>query len=87
MALIPQEPGQGSRHFCFIQAKLLEQSSLIVHSGLQFGGLPSKLGKQEHDGIPRRFLHCEFGPHGDGTHGSLVSIEGTVSLTENELHF
>lgn len=39
-APIPQEPKQGFSHFSLIQAKLLGQSGLIVHSGLQFGGLP-----------------------------------------------
>lgn len=40
MAEMPQEPGQGSRHFSLIQAKFEGQSALIVHSGLQFGGEP-----------------------------------------------
>lgn len=39
-APIPQDPGQGSTHFSLIQAKLLGHSELILHSGLQFGGLP-----------------------------------------------
>lgn len=39
-APIPQDPGQGSRHFSLIQAVMLEHSELILHSGLQLGGLP-----------------------------------------------
>lgn len=39
-ALIPQDPGQGSMHFSRIQALLLIHSEFILHSGLQFGGLP-----------------------------------------------
>lgn len=72
-ALIPQEPGHGSRHFWLMQAKLLAHSSFIVHSGLQLGGLPSKLAWQEQDGIPLRLRQTEFGPQGDGMHGSLSS--------------
>ena len=36
----PQEPGHGSLHFSFMHALLLGQSGFMVHSGLQFGGLP-----------------------------------------------
>lgn len=39
-ALVPQEPGQGSVHFSRIQARLLAHSELMLHSGLQLGGLP-----------------------------------------------
>lgn len=39
-------------HLLLIQAKLLEHSELIVHSGRQFGGLPKKLERQEQDGVP-----------------------------------
>lgn len=37
----PQEPGHGSLHFSRMQAKLLGHSALKVHSGRQFGGLPT----------------------------------------------
>lgn len=84
LAFNPQEPGHGSLHFWLMQARLLAQSSLIVHSGLQFGGLPSKFGKQEHDGLLRRFWHCELGPHGEGTHGSLWG-SGGCSWTKKKL--
>jgi hypothetical protein len=39
-ALKPQLPGHGSTHFSRIQARLLEHSEFIWHSGLQFGGDP-----------------------------------------------
>lgn len=48
VALIPQVPGQGSAHFCFMQAWLRGHSELLTHSGLHPGGLPIKSGKQEH---------------------------------------
>ena len=37
----PHDPGHGSLHFSRIQARLLGHSGLMVHSGLQFGGLPT----------------------------------------------
>lgn len=40
-ALVPHEPGQGSLHFSRIQARLLGHSGLMMHSGLQFGGVPT----------------------------------------------
>lgn len=49
---------------------MLGHSGLIVHSGRQFGGVPIKLAKQEQEGAPPISRHCEFGPHGDGKHGS-----------------
>lgn len=49
---------------------MLGHSGLIVHSGRQFGGVPIKLAKQEQEGEPPISRHCEFGPHGVGTHGS-----------------
>lgn len=74
----PQEPGQGSRHFSLIQDKILGHSALMVHSGLQLGGEPAYSGKQEHDGIPPLSLHCEYGPHGEGRHGSVITWTGLV---------
>lgn len=71
-APVPQEPGQGSTHFSRMQALLLGHSELITHSGRQFGGDPRYDGKQEQDGLFPAFLHCEFGPHGEGTQGSLT---------------
>lgn len=63
------DPGQGSLHFILIQAKLYGHSLLVMHSGLQFGGDPMNCGRQEHAGDSPWTLHCEFGPHGDGTQG------------------
>lgn len=52
-----------------MQAKLLEQSVLTVHSGRQFGGMPKKFCWQEQTGLSLRTRHSEFGPQGDGKHG------------------
>lgn len=68
-APVPHEPGHGSLHFSRIHAKLLGHSELIVHSGRQFGGCPRYPTWHEHDGDPPISLHCEYKPHGDGTHG------------------
>lgn len=46
---------------------------MIVHSGLQFGGLPMNVGRHEQDGVPPTSRHCAFEPQGDGTHG-LIAI-------------
>lgn len=62
----PQACTQGSLHFCATQASVAGHSALIVHSGLQLGGAPMKLGWQLHAGISPDFTHIEFGPHGDG---------------------
>lgn len=56
-ALKPHDPGQGSRHFSFWQAKFPGHSSFMTHSGLQFGGLPTKLGKQEQAGVLPTIRH------------------------------
>ena len=80
-AMMPHEPGQGSLHLCCMQAILAEHSALIVHSGLQFGGLPLYVGKQEHDGTPPISRHSENMPQGDGMHGSLVTSLTTGGLT------
>lgn len=68
-ASIPQVPGQGSWHFCEIQAWFWGHSELPTHSGLHDGGLPKKLGWQEHTAWPLVTLHTLFGPHGDGSQG------------------
>lgn len=65
-ALDPQVPGQGSLHFWLMQAKWLAHSVLLTHSGLQFGGEPTKPWRQEHDGESPVTRHSAFGPHGDG---------------------
>lgn len=70
-AFWPHVPGQGSTHFRLIHAKLFGHSLLLMHSGLQFGGVPINSGKQEQDGESPVTLHCEFGPHGDGWQGFI----------------
>lgn len=79
---MPHKPGQGSLHFCRMQAILAGHSALIVHSGLQFGGLPLYVGKQEHDGIPPISRHSENAPQGDGIHGSLTTSFTMGGFTE-----
>jgi hypothetical protein len=68
-ASIPQVPGQGSWHFCEMQAWFWGHSELTTHSGLHDGGLPKKFGWQEHTAWPLVMRHTLFGPHGDGSHG------------------
>lgn len=75
-AIWPQIPGQGSLHFLFKQAKWFAHSLLLTHSGLQFGGDPSKSGKQEHEGELPWTLHIEFSPQGLGKQGSFGSANG-----------
>lgn len=65
----PQEPGQGSLHFSVIQAMVEGQSVLTTHSGLQLGGDPMKLGRQEQAGWLPTARHSELGPQGEGIHG------------------
>lgn len=72
----PHEPGHGSLHFWFMQARLLEHSALIVHSGRQFGGTPIKLLRHEHEGDPLISLHWLLGPQGDGSHGFIKTACG-----------
>lgn len=52
-----------------------------MHSGLQFGGVPRYVGKQEHDGIPPISRHSANAPQGDGIHGSFTVTSSTGSLT------
>lgn len=49
-AFAPHDPGQGSLHFSLMQAKLLEHSEFMLHSGLQLGGVPIYPSRQEQDG-------------------------------------
>ena len=64
----PHGLGQGSTHFWFSQAKLDGHSLLKIHSGLQFGGFPIWLGRQEHTACLFIWRHWLFGPQGDGEH-------------------
>lgn len=56
-----------------MHAKVFEQSLLLIHSGLQFGAVPMKSGKQEHDGESLFTWHRALGPQGDGWHGFFGS--------------
>lgn len=42
-----------------------------MHSGLQLGGVPIICDEHEQTGTVFLTLHSEFGPHGDGLHGSV----------------
>lgn len=72
-ALAAQEPSQGFLHLLFTHARCPEHSSLLLHSGLQYGDCPWKPSKHVHDGASLVSLHIEFGPHGDGKHGFVGS--------------
>lgn len=54
-----------------MQAKWLEHSELLMHSGLQYGGFPTISGRQEHEAWSPTTLHRAFGPQGDGWQGSV----------------
>lgn len=58
------------------QALFDGQSSLIAHSGRQFGGNPWKSGIQVQDGAPFTSRHKAFGPQGFGTHGLDIGSGG-----------
>lgn len=89
MALRPHDPGQGSAHLLLTHARFVGHSLLTRHSGLQFGGGPSSSGKHAQDdeepsGVT---VHLEFGPQGEGLHGSLGFGSSPVSsLGNNENH-
>lgn len=73
LAWSPQVPGQGSEHFCDIQAKCGWHSELPTHSGRQFGGVPTKLDLQEQTALPLLLRQTLFGPQGDGSQ-TLIGI-------------
>lgn len=73
LAFDPQDPGHGSLHFWLIQARWLEHSLLLTHSGLHCGGEPVNSGKHEQDGESLITWHCALGPQGDGWHGLTCS--------------
>lgn len=50
-----------------MHALLLGHSLLMIHSGLQLGGLPKNPEGQEHTGELSLFLHIELGPQGEGS--------------------
>jgi len=90
LALVPHDPGQGSRQRWRTQACWLGQSALSTHSGRQFGGAPTWSGKQEHAGTPLSSWHCEFGPQGDGTQdgggGVGAGGGGNAKITDAHKH-
>lgn len=43
-----------------MQALLTGHSLLLVHSGLQYGGVPKKSGMHMQDGVPDTSLQIEF---------------------------
>lgn len=67
-----------------MQARELEQSLLLAHSGRQLGGMPMNSGKQEQDGMSPFTMHCEFGPQGEGWHGSPFSGGNASTKNVNE---
>lgn len=74
IALFPQLPMQGSEHLLCMQAKSNGHSEFIVHSGLQFGGLPMKLLEQAQTAFNPLRRQIELGPHGEGLQGSTCTI-------------
>lgn len=72
-ALNPHTPGHGSTHLVLTHALSLEQSELMVHSGLQPPrfGLPKNPGRHSHTADVPDVRHTVFRPQGDGLHGSL----------------
>lgn len=91
---MPHVPGQGSIHFWLIQALFNAQSEVVVHSGLQVGGLPKYPGKQEHTACSLITRQTLFGPQGEGLHGfvgtrtaNMIFIKKYVSFYNNNLTF
>ena len=53
-----------------MQANVLAQSALMVHSGLQLGGEPKYPGRHLQSAYPLRFVQVAKRPQGSGLHGS-----------------
>lgn len=49
-----------------MQAKLLEHSEELMHSGRQFGADPIYSGKHEQEAEPLASVQTALGPHGEG---------------------
>lgn len=81
--MTPQIPSQGFAHFLLMQAWLLRQSSLLIHSGLQFGGDPINSGIQLQEGECPITWHSALGPHGDGSQ-RFIGVSGRNSYSERE---
>lgn len=73
LALRPQVPGHGSRHFWFKQARCGAHSELDVHSGLHVGGLPTYPWIQAQIACWLTSWHWLFGPQGDGWQGFVIT--------------
>jgi len=73
----PQEPWQGLVHLLRTQAKLVGQSELMTHSGLQLGGAPNIPGVHEHTARESITRHSELAPQGEGTQG-LTALGGST---------
>ncbi len=82
-AFMPQTPGHGSTHFWPTQAVVRLHSELMIHSGLQSGGLPKKSGLHEHTQAPLSSLFWLLGPQGSGLHGSSGT---TASKNRKKFH-
>lgn len=78
---VPQLPTHGSAHFWLRQAKLWSHSLLLMHSGLQFGGVPRYPGKQAQTGPSPLIPHVECEPQGEGSHGSTCTTACTKNST------
>ena len=79
-ALTPHRPGQGSWHFLLMQALSDGHSTLITHSGLQFGGEPIICGWQEHWHLyPLVNGGLLLGPQGFGSHGSTSATTAWIA--------
>lgn len=87
IAFSPHNPGHGSLHFIFIQAKWYEQSLLLTHSGRQFGGDPIYSGKHEHDGDVPCTWHCEYGPQGEGIQGFWMGSSSIIAIFESNIYY
>lgn len=85
-ALRPHVPGQGSWHFWLMQALFWAHSELTVHSGLQPGGDPMYVGRQEQTACPLISRHWLLGPQGDGWQG-LVGVTMAVDIDQNIVRF
>lgn len=80
----PQTSSQGFLHFCPIQANVLEQSALMVHSGLQLGGEPKYPGRHLQSAYPLRFVQVAKRPQGSGLQGSTITGAGVVWGTKRK---
>lgn len=72
-AFNPQFDSHGFIHFWFKHALSCGHSELATHSGLQFGGEPMKVCRQEQTAWSLISLHWLFGPQGEGWHGFVGS--------------